>query len=142
MTLGAEKGTATADNDAFNGDVADGAGLPHSLVDLKKILMGTFGAVGKDVLVVGSGGTLVEDSLGNNADNSLMKCFDLRRLKLVGFGGRMNAGQKKGIVGIDIANTGKTVLIKKDEFDGAGGVELGGKVVNRKGWIENVAAKM
>lgn len=59
-----------------------------------------------------------------------------------GWGLRVNFGQKKSIIGIDVANTGKTGLVEKDKLDGTGsGVKLRNKIVESEAGREKIGTK-
>lgn len=93
-------------------------------------------------MVIGGSRTMVGNSLGDNINYGLVKFFDLKRLKLISSNRGMNTSDKKSIIGIDVADTGKTILIKENQFNGAGGVELGRKIIKGKRWIKDVTTKM
>lgn len=82
------------------------------------ILMSTKTAVGTDIFIILGSGATVTNRFFDELDKIFVKIFSLREGKLIGWSLRMDLTEKQSIVGVNIASTGKFLLIKKNNFNG------------------------
>ncbi len=116
LAFWAEVGGSLVEGEFFNGGVADRTGLVGSAIDIELLFKVAWFAIGGEEIFEGGAALL------NGCCQHFFDVVD-KGLKLSGReglwqGGGMNAAEKEGFIGVDIADTHNDLAVHDQRFNG------------------------